>query len=49
MDSKYQEQSMLTDRFIEQKFWAWTGLHLISITICIILFFLIRSWEEDDE
>ena len=48
MDAQYQEKSMLTDLFTEQKFWGWTGLLLIFITISIILFFQIRSWEEED-
>ena len=49
MDAKYQEKSMLTDLFTEHKFWGWTGLFLIFITICAILFFQVRSWEEEDQ
>tara|TARA_B100001250_G_C19595276_1_gene698152 strand:+ start:356 stop:556 length:201 start_codon:yes stop_codon:yes gene_type:complete len=49
MDAKYQENSMLTDLFTEHKFWGWVGLLLIFITICLMLFFQIRSWEEEDE
>ena len=49
MDAKYQEKSMLTDLFTEHKFWGWTGLLLIFITICAILFFQVRSWEEEDQ
>ena len=48
MDAKYQEKSMLTDLFTEHKFLGWTGLLLIFITICVILFFQVRSWEEED-
>ena len=48
MDAKYQEQSMLTDLFTEHKFWGWVGLFFIFITICVILFFQVRSWEEED-
>ena len=49
MEAKYQEKSMLTDLFTEHKFWGWAGLLSIFITICIILFFQVRSWEEEDQ
>jgi len=49
MDAKYQEKSILTDLFTEHKFWGWAGLFLIFITICIVLFFQFRSWEEEDQ
>ena len=49
MDANYQENSMLTDLFTEHKFWGWAGLLLIFITICVILFFQVRSWEEEDQ
>tara|TARA_Y100001968_G_scaffold294864_1_gene301785 strand:- start:553 stop:753 length:201 start_codon:yes stop_codon:yes gene_type:complete len=49
MDAKYQEKSMLTDLFTEQKFWGWAGLLLIFIAICSILIFQVRSWEEEDQ
>ena len=49
MDAKYQEKSMLTDLFTEHKFWGWTGLLFIFFTICVIFFFQIRSWEEEDQ
>ena len=49
MDAQYQEKSMLTDLFTEQKLWGWVGLLLIFITICVILFFQVRSWEEEDQ
>ena len=48
MDAKYQEQSMLTDIFTEHKFLGWVGLFFIFITICAILFFQVRSWDEED-
>ena len=48
MDAKYQEQSMLTDLFTEHKFFGWFGLFLIFFTICIILFFQVRLWDEED-
>tara|TARA_Y100001968_G_C19107370_1_gene595507 strand:- start:243 stop:410 length:168 start_codon:yes stop_codon:yes gene_type:complete len=49
MDAKYQEKSMLTDLFTENKFWGWAGLILIFIIICVILFFQVRAWEEEDQ
>ena len=49
MEAKYQEKSMLTDLFTEHKFWGWAGLLSIFITICIILFFQVRAWEEEDQ
>ena len=49
MDAKYQEKSMLTNLFTEHKFWGWTGLLVIFITICVMFFFQVRSWEEEDK
>ena len=49
MDAKYQEKSMLTDLFTQNKFWGWTGLIFIFLTLCVILFFQVRSWEEEDQ
>ncbi len=49
MDAQYQEKSMLTNLFAEHKFWGWAGLLLIFITICLVLFFQVRSWEEEDQ
>tara|TARA_B100000579_G_scaffold393430_1_gene370039 strand:+ start:2196 stop:2396 length:201 start_codon:yes stop_codon:yes gene_type:complete len=49
MDARYQEKSMLTDLFTEHKFWGWAGLLLIFISICVIFFFQVRSWEEEDQ
>ena len=49
MDAKYQEKSMLTNLFTEQKFWGWAGLLLIFIIICAIFFFQVRIWEEEDQ
>ena len=37
MEARYQEQSMLTNLFIENKFWGWFGLTAITICIGIIL------------
>ena len=49
MESKYQEESMLTNLFTENKFWGWLGLFAIFIMICLIILFQIRSWEEGDQ
>tara|TARA_Y100001968_G_scaffold315282_1_gene341697 strand:- start:150 stop:353 length:204 start_codon:yes stop_codon:yes gene_type:complete len=49
MDANYQAKSMLTNLFTVHKFWGWLGLLLIFSTICIILFFQVRSWEEEDQ
>ncbi len=38
MEARYQEKSMLTNLFIENKFWGWAGLTTIAICIGIILF-----------
>ena len=37
METRYQEQSMLTNLFTQNKFWGWTGLTAIAIFIGIIL------------
>ena len=37
METRYQEQSMLTNLFTQNKFWGWTGLTAIAISIGIIL------------
>lgn len=36
IESRYQETSMLTNLFTENKFWGWTGLTLITIFLGII-------------
>ena len=46
---EYTEKSQLTDLFTEHRFWGWTGLLLIFIAICSILFFQVLSWEEEDQ
>ncbi len=37
MESHYQETSMLTNLFVENKFWGWFGL--TTIVICLGIFF----------
>ena len=35
MEASYQEKSMLTNLFIENKFWGWMGLTTIVISLGI--------------
>ena len=37
MESSYQEKSMLTNLFTENKFWGWVGLTTIVVSIGIVL------------
>ena len=37
MEANYQEKSMLTNLFTENKFWGWIGLTAIAISIGIVL------------
>ena len=37
MEARYHEKSMLTNLFIENKFWGWAGLTAVAISIGIIL------------
>ena len=37
MDASYQEKSMLTNLFVDDKFWGWMGL--TTIVICLAVFF----------
>ncbi len=49
MESKYQEKSMLTDLFTENKFWGWAGLLAIFLSGCLIFIFQVRIWDEEDK
>tara|TARA_Y100001968_G_scaffold308769_1_gene327939 strand:+ start:548 stop:700 length:153 start_codon:yes stop_codon:yes gene_type:complete len=49
MEASYQEKSMLTNLFSENKFWGWTGLFIIFFAICFIIFFQVRAWDEEDK
>ena len=40
MEANYQEKSMLTNLFVENKFWGWMGLTIIVISPNIFLEFL---------
>tara|TARA_B100000131_G_C17973665_1_gene555540 strand:+ start:145 stop:333 length:189 start_codon:yes stop_codon:yes gene_type:complete len=37
MEANYHEESLLTNLFIEDKFWGWTGLTII--VVCLGIFF----------
>ncbi len=49
MEANYQEKSMLTNLFLENKFWGWTGLFILFFTACGVLIFQFRIWNEEDE
>ena len=49
MDARYQEKSMLTNLFIEHKFWGWAGLLSIFVAICAIFYFQFQAWEQEDQ
>ena len=49
MDARYQEKSMLTNLFSEQKFWGWAGLLSIFVAICAIFYFQFQAWEQEDQ
>ena len=46
MESRYQEKSMLTDLFTQNKFWGWAGLTAIAICIGIIIW---SFYPQDEE
>ena len=48
MESKYQENSMLTNLFIENKFLGWLGLFIIFFSIFAIFVFQFLDWESKD-
>ena len=37
MEANYQEQSMLTNLFTENKFWGWAGLTTIAISLALLI------------
>ncbi len=48
MESTYQENSMLTDLFIDNKFLGWLGLFTIFFAIFAIFVFQFLDWESKD-
>ena len=49
MESKYQENSMLTNLFIENKFLGWLGLFMIFFSIFAVFVFQFLDWESKDK
>ena len=49
MESNYQENSMLTNLFIENKFLGWLGLFIIFFSIFTIFVFQFLDWESKDK
>ena len=49
MDARYQEKSMLTNLFTENKFWGWAGLLSIFVALCAIFYFQFQAWEQEDK
>ena len=49
MESTYQENSMLTNLFIENKFIGWLGLFIIFFSIFAIFVFQFLDWESKDK
>ena len=49
MDSRYVEQSSLTNLFTENKFWGWAGLLSIFVAISAIFYFQFQEWEQEDQ
>ena len=49
MESTYQENSMLTNLFIENKFLGWLGLFIIFFSIFTIFVFQFLDWESRDK
>ena len=48
MESKYQENSMLTNLFTEHKFLGWLVLFIIFFSIFSIFVFQFLEWESQD-
>ena len=49
MESTYQENSMLTNLFIENKFLGWLGLFTIFFSIFAVFVFQFLDWESKDK
>ena len=49
MESKYQETSMLTNLFTENKFIGWLALFIIFFSIFAIFVFQFLEWESNNK
>ena len=49
MESTYQENSMLTNLFIDNKFLGWLGLFIIFFSIFAVFVFQFLDWESKDK
>ena len=49
MEASYQENSSLTNLFLENKFWGWFGLFTIFFIACGILIFQMKIWDEEED
>ena len=49
MESTYQENSTLTNLFIENKFLGWLGLFIIFFSIFAVFVFQFLDWESKDK
>ena len=48
MESNYNERSMLTNLFTENKFLGWLGLFIVFFSIFFIFIFQFLEWESKD-
>ena len=48
MESRYQENSSLTNFFTENKFIGWLGLFIVFFSIFAIIIFQFFEWESKD-
>ena len=49
MELSYQENSMLTNLFTENKFIGWLGLFIVFFSIFAIIVFQFLEWESNDK
>ena len=49
MESTYQENSMLTNLFINNKFLGWLSLFIIFFSIFAVFVFQFLDWESKDK
>ena len=49
MESTYQENSMLTNLFIENKFLGWLGLFIFFFSIFAVFVFQFLDWASKDK